>query len=133
MIIVDTSVLIDWLRGAQNQKTDSFAGIVKTTNWCISALTYQELLQGVREDSDHDELKEYLETQKIYLFPNALDAYKLAADIYRSLRKKGETIRSMTDTLIAAMAIYNGFELLHNDKDFDFIAKHVPELDLFDR
>jgi len=67
MILVDTSVLIDWLRGKENCSTKSFDRIVETeTPFGISILTYQEVLQGSKNDKEYELLKDYLGTQKIY-------------------------------------------------------------------
>jgi len=128
MILVDTSVLIDWLKNIDNAKTQAFAVIVKTPSWGLSVLTYQELLQGVKHESEYDSLKSYLITQNIVYLPNTLDFYNAASGLYRTLRRNGETIRSIADTLIASTAIHNGYQLLHNDKDFDVIAKYEPKL-----
>jgi len=128
MVLVDTSVLIAWLRGHEHPKLSSFAEIADTPLWGISILTYQELLQGTRNQKEYAQLQDYLKTQKIYYLPQELHFYDYATDLYRAIRRRGETIRSIADTLIAVTAVYYGLELLHHDKDFDTIAKYDRQL-----
>jgi len=132
MILVDTSVLIDWLKGNENPKTKIFDSIVETSApFGISALTYQEILQGAKRDS-HEKLKSYLGTQKIYHLPDELEFYDRTADLYRQLRHRGKTIRSTIDLLIAMTAVHHELKLLHNDRDFDIIAGEIDELEILE-
>ena len=80
---------------------------------------------------EHDQLKSYLSTQNIFHLPENLEFYNKASNIRRNLRSKGITIRNTIDLLIAMTAIYNKLQLLHNDRDFDFISEEVPELRMF--
>ena len=126
MILVDTSVIIDYLKGAENGKTLMFDRIIsRDIPFGISAYTYQELLQGARDGREYEALKEYLSSQKIYILPSDLVYYEQAAKLFFDLRRKGRTIRSAIDVLIAQTAIYFGLSLLHNDRDFDIIAEEI--------
>jgi hypothetical protein len=81
-----------------------------------------EILQGVRRDNDFAKIHDHFEDF------NYLEASRRthvqAAKMYRQLRRKGITIRKSVDCLIAATAIEHKVRLLHNDRDFDAIARH---------
>jgi predicted nucleic acid-binding protein len=94
----------------------------------ISAYTYQEVLQGARDDAEFARLRDYLGSQTIYLPPSELSHFERAAKLYFDLRRSGVTVRGSIDVLIALTAIENNLLLLHNDRDFDAIASYMPEL-----
>jgi len=124
MYLVDTSVLIDFLKGIDTSESKKFENILENkTSFGISAFTYQEVLQGAKDIKEYDRLNTYLSTQKIY-YP--LDkSYEKAAKLFFTCRKSGITIRSTIDTLIATTAIENNLILLHSDRDFDNMAEVV--------
>ncbi|GAB3694561.1 PIN domain nuclease [Spirosoma flavus] len=122
-IIVDTSVWIDFLRDIQNAKTDLVAENVGIKDWlCISPTILQEVLQGVATDSQFERIKENLLACRV-LQINPVEAAVGAAELYRTLRKKGVTIRKPNDCLIAYYAIFYNVPILHSDADFDQIAR----------
>ena len=88
------------------------------------------MLQGVKTEKDFIKLKKYLETQKFYFLKDEKESYASAAKIYFRCRKKGFTVGSTIDCLIAQTAIENNLFLLHNDSDFDRITE-VAELKMF--
>ena len=129
MILVDTSVLIDFLKGKENRKTELFDTVlIRKLPYGIAAYTYQEILQGARSESEYDKLKEYLSTQTIYFLPEETTIYEEAARAYFNLRRQGITLRSTIDMLIVLIAVKNDLLLLHNDRDFDDIAMKYSEL-----
>lgn len=83
-----------------------------------------EILQGFRSDKIHEEVKNILLAYSFTNEDSIPDAIG-ASGLYRSLRKKGITIRKSLDCLIAYTAIKNGLPLLQKDRDFDNIAKHT--------
>jgi predicted nucleic acid-binding protein len=92
----------------------------------IPAICVQEILQGAKDLKEWKTLKEYLSTQDV-LFPEmTLDTYTKAAELFFNLRRKGLTIRSTVDCLIAqqVMGIEKG-KLLHDDRDFHSIEQHT--------
>ncbi len=124
MILVDTSVWIDYFNGADNQFTETLDANLIEGQVAIGDLIFLEILQGFRKDSDYKKTKICL---------SALDRYEMfghrmvdkCADNYRSLRKKGITIRSTVDVIIATFCIENDLPLLFKDKDFlPFIDHH---------
>ncbi|MDH5203160.1 MAG: PIN domain nuclease [Nitrospirota bacterium] len=127
MILVDTSVLIDYFKGAENTQTKKFHQVLESNiPFGISCLVYMEVLQGSQSDKDLRLLKQYLDTQSFYELKNGRESYAEAARMYLELRKKGVTVKSTVDCLIARVALENELFLLHNDADFDRIAKHFP-------
>jgi predicted nucleic acid-binding protein len=132
MILVDTSVLIDYLQGIDNEKSRLLDAVVEgNVPFGISAYTYQEVLQGARDEAEYATLDANLSTQKIYFLPSEAEAFAQAARLYFDLRRKGKTVRSSIDLLIAQTAIHYKLALLHNDRDFDVIASVAKALKIF--
>ncbi len=129
MILVDTSVLICFLKGDSDDKTLLLQEILsRDIPFGISAYTYQEILQGARDEAELQTLKEYLSTQRIYFLKPEAEIYEKAAMLYYNLRRRGITPRSTLDMLIVLTALEHNLALLHNDRDFDLMAPHIPEL-----
>jgi hypothetical protein len=80
------------------------------------------VLQGIRSDTDFIKTKEYLDD--LIFLPMRHATFVRAAEMYRSLRKEGITIRKPVDCMIASVAIEYDIHLLHNDRDFYHIGKH---------
>jgi len=124
MYLIDTSVLIDFFKAKKTIKTQKLEKIILyKIPFGISAFTYQELLQGAKNQEEFSKLNKYLKTQKIY-YPTK-KSYENAAEIFFKCRKKGVTIRSSIDALIATAAIENRLILLTNDKDFFNMSKII--------
>lgn len=131
MILVDTSVLIDFLKGKTDAKTLLFEEVLtRDIPFGLSPYTFQEVLQGARNEKEYKRLHDYLSTQTIYFLPEGKSTYEKAARLYFDLRRKGITPRSTIDILIALTAIENKLMLLHNDRDFDLIAEQVETLNI---
>jgi predicted nucleic acid-binding protein len=132
MILVDTSVLIHFLKGIDSKKSQKF-GIVlqRSIPFGINSLIFQEVLQGAGSGKEYFTLKKYLETQRFFHLKDPIGSFAEAAKIYLDCRKKGVTIRSTIDCLIAQTALENDLLLLHEDSDFDLMAK-VVHLRFFD-
>jgi len=127
MVLVDTSILIDFLRGADNAAVRRFQQILDSNiPFGISPLTYLEVLQGTRTDKDYATVKSYLETHRFFSLLDEKESYAAAARIYFDCRRKGITINSTVDCLIAQTAIENDLTLLHNDADFDRMRRVAP-------
>ncbi len=129
MILVDTSVIIAFLKGEESSKTKIMNEILsRNIPFGISCYTYQEVLQGARNEEEFQTLKDYLSSQQIYYLNSEAETYEKAARLYYSLRRGGITPRSTLDILIALTAMENKLALLHNDHDFDVMAEKIPEL-----
>jgi predicted nucleic acid-binding protein len=118
MVIVDTTVWIDYIRGTSTPQT----------NWLDAALTRErlgildmilcEVLQGIRDDAQFVEVRDALLEFEQFSIGGAGLAVA-AANRYRQLRAQGYTVRRTIDCLIATFCLVNGHTLLHNDRDFD--------------
>jgi hypothetical protein len=126
MVLVDTSVLIDYFRGRESDAARKFQHLLDSNiPYGINSLIYLEILQGVRTEKDFAEVKDYLDTQRFFGLLDEKKSYAAAASIYFKCRKKGITINSTVDCLIAQTAIENNLFLLHNDADFVKMRKVV--------
>ncbi len=127
MVLVDTSVLIDYLRGADNAGVRRFQQVLDANlAFGISPLTYLEVLQGTRTEKDYTTARSYLETHRFYGLLDEKESYAAAARIYFDCRKKGITINSTVGCLIAQTAIEHDLALLHHDADFERMRKVAP-------
>ena len=125
MILVDTTVWIDFFNNNKNNKVSLFEKLIEENeDICINGVIITEILQGIKNDSDFDNVKEII-NDLIYI-DTKQENYIYAAQIYRNCRRKGYTIRKPIDCIIASICINNGIFLLHNDKDFDHICKLFP-------
>ena len=119
-ILVDTTVWIDFFNSKENSKhADILNQILEEGEYsiCICPIIYQEILQGINEDKIFEEIKNILQNFVMINTP-ILTVVDYAVDLYRSLRKRGITIRKPYDCLIASYAMLEDLYLLHNDADF---------------
>ncbi len=132
MILVDTSVLIDFFKNENNEAIEKFNDILlRNIPYGINQFIYQELLQGCSSVKDFNNLKKYLDTQTFYELHNGNESFANAAEIYFKCRKAGYTIRSTIDCLIVQTALENNIALLHNDSDYDYIKNVIKDLILY--
>lgn len=129
MILVDTSVWIDYLRGDAKPATRALDGIMDAQRpFAITGVIYQEILQGADSERSYQWLRDYFGTQR-FLHPNdPIETHARAAGIYGRCRRAGITIRSTLDCLIAQLAIEHEAVLLHSDRDFSRMATVVTVL-----
>lgn len=133
MILVDTSVLINYLKDQKTEAVKQFEYILeKTLPYGINTFIYQEILQGAKTNKEYNILKEYFEIIPLYHLKYSKESYEQAALINIRCRENGITIRSMIDLLIAETAIENDLYLLHDDNDFMNMAKVIKELKLYE-
>lgn len=123
MVLVDTTVWIDFFADRSAPHVAMLQEAIESEeDLSLCGIILSEVLQGIRSDSDFIKTKEYL--GDLILLPLRYPTFVRAAEIYRSLRKKGITIRKPVDCMIASVAIEYDIHLLHNDRDFNHIAKH---------
>lgn len=123
MVLVDTTVWIDFFADRNVLHVAALQELIENEkDLCLCGVILAEVLQGIRSDAEYIETKEYF-TDLIFL-PMRQMTFVRAAELYRFLRKRGVTIRKPIDCMIAAVAIENDIRLLHNDRDFDHIAKY---------
>ncbi len=124
MILVDTSIWIDYFNGIESKKTNILDIALIDGTVAIGDIILMEILQGFRSDSDYNKAKKTLATLEQYeMFGNNMVIK--CADNYRALRKKGITMRKTADVIIATFCIDNKMPLLFSDKDFMPFVKHL--------
>ncbi|MEW6688753.1 MAG: PIN domain-containing protein [Pseudomonadota bacterium] len=124
MVIADTSVWVDFLRGTRAAHCDRMALLLEEQSLALCDRVLQEVLQGVRSDREFRTVSRRLLALPCFnLGGHALAL--AAARNYRRLRRLGVTPRSATDVLIATFCVEEGHELLHHDRDFDLMARHL--------
>jgi predicted nucleic acid-binding protein len=121
MILVDTSVWVDFLRGVNSPHRRMLHRLIEDeADIAITGIILTEILQGIKEDRDYRRMREYLLEFPIHE-PKGAQTYLAAARIYRECRKKGKTVRRTVDCIIAAICMENNLTLFHKDADFDRI------------
>lgn len=123
-IVIDSSVWIDYFNNVINHQTNAADKILEDRIAIILPVIFQEILQGIRNRATFDSIKWLMLSLEFSPY-NPIQTAIDAATLYRFLRIKGITIRKPNDCLIAIICINNNIPLLHNDKDFDNIAKHT--------
>lgn len=126
LILVDTSVLIDLLQGQDTLEAKFLEWQVRENPQIIAVadLSFLEVLQGIRNEKTIEQTIKALQEFRV-VSPCGQDLMIKAAQNYRFLRKKGITVRSMIDCLIATYVIEKGWFLLHRDRDFKPFEKHL--------
>ena len=124
MIVADTSAWIDYFRGVEAPHTDALDYELQYNRIITGDLIITEFLQGFRNNSDFLTAKKIMESLEYKDFVGKKIAYQ-AAENYRILRKKGITARKTIDVIIATFCIENGYQLIHNDRDFDIMEIHL--------
>jgi len=123
MVLVDTTVWIDFFGDRPQPHVAALQELIEDdADLCVCGVILTEVLQGIRADADYRKTKGYFES--LILIPMRRVTYEKSAALYRSLRKKGVTIRKPIDCMIASVAIEHDLPLLHNDRDFAQIANH---------
>lgn len=123
MILVDTSVWVDFLTGKDTPYRHILHQLIeKEEEICITEIILTEILQGIKDDNLYETTKSYLLEFPI-IKPRGIETFISAAEIYRKCRKQGKTVRKTVDCIIAAIARESNLTLFHNDKDFVIIEK----------
>ena len=124
MIIADTSVWIDYVRGIDAPYTDLLDHELLNNRVATGDIIIVEFLQGFREEKDYRIAKQIMDRLEYCNFLGKEMAVE-SAENFRRLRKNGITVRKTIDVIIGTFCIVNGFELLHNDRDFDPMEKYL--------
>ena len=124
MIMVDSSVWIDYFNGRDTTQTTELDSLLGVKPIAIGDIILTEVLQGFRNDEDYKIAYSLLMSLTIFELWGEKMALK-SADNYRLLRKRGITIRKTTDVIIASFCIENNLPLLFSDKDFFPFVKHL--------
>ena len=122
MILVDSTVWIEYLRRSVHPVCDRFDELLLAGHkLSLTGVILTEVLQGIRGPAQFVRVRRFLEP-----FPRLESTdhdYILAAELYRSARRQGITPRSTIDCILAAICLGRDIPILHNDRDFDLMAK----------
>ena len=124
MILVDSSVWIDYLRGNVTPQTERLDSLLGVTPLCIGDLILTEVLQGCATEKEFNSVRRMLATLDFVVLGGE-DVATQAAKNFRYLRARGVTVRKTVDTVIATRCIVSGHELLHSDRDFDPFEQYL--------
>lgn len=124
MVIVDTTVWIDYLGGVSNAETEWLDRRLGVEPMGLTDIIFCEVLQGVRNDADFETVRRHL--SRFHIFETGGIRLALAsAQNYRKLRGRGYTVRKTIDCLIATFCLDQKFMLLHRDRDFNAFEEHL--------
>lgn len=125
MLVVDSSVWIDFFNDVVDDATDMLAGLLSRGELRIVVpdLVLFEVLRGFRREAEHRQARRLMESLSVEATGGS-DLALTAAQHYRSLRALGITVRSGIDVLIATFCIDRDYALLHRDRDFDAFEQH---------
>ncbi len=124
MILVDSSVWIDYFRGKATAQTGLLEGLLDSQEIAIGDLNFIEVLQGCRVEKDFKEVRRLLGRLELIVLGGE-DVVVEAAKNFRKLRALGVTVRGTIDVLLATRCIVGGHQLLHSDRDFDAFERHL--------
>jgi len=124
LILVDSSIWIDYFRGAVTEQTKKLDGLLGRELLVTGDLILTEVLQGLAAERDFNEARKLLTSLTIVELGGQEIAIQAARN-FRTLRKLGVTVRKTIDIVIATRCIESGYNLLHSDKDFDPFVRHL--------
>lgn len=124
MILVDSSVWIDYFSGHPTAQAEMLDNILGSEPLAIGDLIMAEVLQGFRSNQDFNQARKLL-TSLVIVDLGGREIAIQAAKNYRALRALGITSRKTIDTIIATRCIESGYALLHNDRDFAPFVTHL--------
>jgi predicted nucleic acid-binding protein len=123
--LLDTSAWIEFLRSTGSVTHLAVRRLLEDdTSIHTTDVVVMEVLAGARDHDHHRQLRQLLARCE-YVPVEGLASYEAAAGLYRACRQAGETVRALTDCLIGAVALRVGVPVLHNDRDFDVLARHA--------
>ena len=124
MVVVDSSIWIDYFNGTVSKETNWLDESLGIEPIIMGDIILAEVLQGFQNEKDFKTAKKLL-LEIPFMDMIGQDLAIKSAMNYRSLRQKGITVRKTIDVMIGTFCIHNNFDLLHNDKDFDPLEKHL--------
>jgi predicted nucleic acid-binding protein len=124
MILVDSSVWIDFFNGRSTTHVDKLDDVLGREPIAVGDLILTEVLQGFRHDKDYGVAKKLLTQLTVFELAGECIAIK-SAENFRALRKKGVTVRKTIDVLIATFCVEQGHCLLFSDQDFAPFVEHL--------
>ncbi len=132
MILVDSTVWIDYFRGTSTLQSDKLDSLLGSQLLAVGDLILAEVLQGFGSDRDFNQAKNLLTSMEVVEL-GGRDVAIQAAKNHRTLRALGVTVRKTIDTVIATRCIESRYTLLHSDRDFDPFVAHLGLQSLFNK
>ena len=124
MILVDSSVWIDYFRGTTTRQTERLDTLLDSETLGIGDLNLTEVLQGCTVQKEFNQARRLLDRLEFVVL-GGRDVALQAAVNYRKLRSLGLTVRGTVDVVLATRCIVSGHQLLHSDRDFDAFERHL--------
>lgn len=124
MILVDSSVWIDYFKGLATPQAALLDRLLDTHELAIGDLNFTEVLQGCKVEREFKEVQRLLGALEVVMLGGE-DVIVPAARNYRKLRQLGVTVRGTIDVMLATRCIVSGHQLLHSDRDFDAFERHL--------
>jgi predicted nucleic acid-binding protein len=131
MLLVDSTVWIDWLNGADTDAVRFIQGREGQEELALTQMIYLEVLQGIASVRQFAATQRVLGSQVLLLPAHPLETFESAAHLYRRARTMGLTIRKSSDCLIAAISLEQQALLVHNDRDFFALGQAEPGLRIY--
>jgi predicted nucleic acid-binding protein len=132
MVLVDTSVWVEYLRGDATPHVRTLRELLAGDEIVgVAPIILQEILQGADSEERFEKWRKYFTGLCCYVPADPVESHVEGARLYQSCRRAGKTPRSSNDCLIARIAIEHSLILLHDDRDFEAIAKIIPELRVY--
>jgi predicted nucleic acid-binding protein len=126
VVIADTSAWIEYLRATESRVHQRLRSLVSSEReLATTEVVLMEVLAGAHDEAHAKRLRQLVLTCELIPARELVD-YEEAAALQRSCRAAGETVRSMLDCLIAAVALREDAEVLHADRDFTVLSRHTP-------
>ena len=124
MILVDSSVWIDYFRGTSTRESDKLDSLLGTEQVATGDLILTEVLQGFSAERDFNQARKLMTSLEVVALAGQDIAIE-AAKNFRTLRAAGITVRKTTDTIIATRCIESNYALLYSDRDFHPFVRHL--------
>jgi predicted nucleic acid-binding protein len=124
VVIIDTTIWIDYLRGIQNRETEYLDREVKRQRFGLTDLILCETLEGIKDQQSFESVLRKLYEFEVFETGGTALAIEAARN-FRRLRQQGHTVRKTMDCLIATFCLLEGHSLLHRDRDFDHFEEFL--------
>ena len=124
MILIDTSAWIEYFNDTEHKIVDDIEYVLDHELVCLGDLVYCEVLQGIKGKRELNIVKKVFSTLQKDIMAG-FDVCEKASENYKNLRNTGVTVRKTIDIIIGTFCLENGYEIIHNDRDFTYMEKYL--------